>query len=142
MTGRGSAHRPAEIRRTRRAITQRRRAMAETLEVRARREDHVGILETDGYINNTGAERIADVCDEMIQAGVKHFVLNLEKSRIINSIGISILIEVIEKVRELKGKVAFCCVTPTIGKTFRIMGLLQASSVHETEAQALAAVNP
>ncbi len=114
--------------------------MPETLEVRVRREGQVGILETDGYINNIGAEKVADAADELIREGFKHFVLNLEKSRIINSIGISILIEVIEKVRELKGKVAFCCVTPTIAKTFRIMGLLKASTVHDTEAQALEAV--
>lgn len=114
--------------------------MPERLEVRVRREGQVGILETDGYINNIGAEKIAEACDGLIGEGLKHFVLNLEKSRIINSIGISILIEVIEKVRELQGKVAFCCVTPTIAKTFRIMGLLQASTVHDTEAQALEAV--
>jgi anti-sigma B factor antagonist len=114
--------------------------MPETLEVRVRREGQVGVLETDGYINNIGAEKIADACDGLIQEGFTRLVLNLERSRIINSIGISILIEVIEKVRELKGKVAFCCVTPTIAKTFRIMGLLKASTVHDTEAQALEAV--
>lgn len=114
--------------------------MSENLEVRVRRDGEVGVLETDGYINNIGAEKVAEACDGLIGEGVKHFVLNLEKSRIINSIGISILIEVIEKVRELNGRVAFCSVTPTIAKTFRIMGLLKASSVHDTEAQALGSV--
>ncbi len=111
--------------------------MPETLEVRVRREGQIGILETDGYINNIGAEKVAEACDGLIGEGFKYFILNLEKSRIINSIGISILIEVIEKVKELEGRVAFCCVTPTIAKTFRIMGLLKASTIYDTESNAI-----
>ena len=114
--------------------------MPESLQVQVRRQDQIGILETDGYINNLGAEKVAELCEELIQEGVKDFVINLEKSRIINSIGISILIEVIEKVRGMEGKVAFCCVTPTIAKTFKIMGLLKASSIHDVEREAIAAV--
>tara|TARA_B100000315_G_C14000265_1_gene329835 strand:- start:31 stop:381 length:351 start_codon:yes stop_codon:yes gene_type:complete len=115
--------------------------MPETLEVSARQEGEVGILETNGYINNFGAEKVAESCDELIQNGVRLFVLNLEKSRIINSIGISILIEVIEKVKELQGKVAFCCVTPTIAKTFQIMGLLKNSTVHDSQDEAITEVS-
>ena len=115
--------------------------MSENLEVNVRREDQIGILETDGYINHIGAEKVSEACEGLIQEGVKHLVLNLEKSRIINSIGISILIEVIEKVKELEGKVAFCCVTPTIAKTFRIMGLLKASTIYDTVPEALQAVS-
>ena len=112
--------------------------MAEVLEVQARQEGDIGVVATDGYINNTGAEKIADVCTEMLDQGVKLYLLNLEKSRIINSIGISILIEVIEKVNAIDGRIAFCCVTPTIEKTFRIMGLLKRSSVFGSEEDGLA----
>jgi anti-anti-sigma factor len=63
--------------------------------------------------------------------------MNLSKSRIINSIGVSVMIEIIEKVKALEGGVAFCCLTPTTAKTFRIMGLLNASTIHETEEEAI-----
>jgi len=115
-------------------------AMADNLEVRLRREGPVGIVETEGYINSIGAEKVAEACDSHIEDGLKFLALNLEKSRIINSIGISILIEVIEKVKELDGKVAFCCVTSTIGKTFRIMGLLQVADLYDTEKEAMEAL--
>ena len=62
--------------------------MAEGLEVQSRKEGDIGLVATDGYSNNTGAEKIADVCTEMLDQGVKRYLLNLEKSRIINSIGI------------------------------------------------------
>ena len=111
--------------------------MAEGLAVETRREGDIGVVITDGYINNIGAEKVAEACNTMVDDGVTRILMNLEQSRIINSIGISILIEVIEKVKGLEGKVGFCCVTPTIGKTFRIMGLLKASTVYETEAEGL-----
>ena len=115
--------------------------MPDSLEVTVNQEGEIGILETDGYINNIGAEKIAEACDGLIQEGIKSFVLNLENSRIINSIGISILIEVIEKVKDLEGEVAFCCVTPTVAKTFKIMGLLKASSIYDNQTQAVEAIS-
>jgi len=114
--------------------------MPESLEVSVRQEGRVGIVETKGYINNIGAENISEVCDNLMQKNVKHFLFNLAASRIINSIGISILIEVIEKVRETEGAVGFSNVTPTIAKTFRIMGLLKYSTVYESMEEGLEAL--
>ena len=69
-------------------------------------------------------------------------MLNLEKTRIVNSIGISILIEVLEKVMDRKGMLAFCGLTPTIDKTFRIMGLAQYAEIYPTQEDALRGVHP
>ena len=113
----------------------------ETFSVEAQQEGLVGVLRTDGYINNSGADRIVHVCSELQDQGVASFLLNLEKSRLINSIGIAILIEMIENVVEREGKVGFCSVTPTIEKTFKIMGLLKRSTVYGTEEEGLAALN-
>ena len=110
--------------------------MPETLEVVSRREGSVGILETDGYINDAAAERVADAGHALIDDGLKLLVINIEKSRIISSIGISVPIELIERLREMDGKVAFCCATPTIAKTLRIMGLLKVAETHDAEADA------
>ena len=65
-------------------------------------------------------------------------LLNLQGSKIVNSIGISILIEMLEKMLEIEGKLAFCCLTPTIQKTFHIMGLTQYARIYPDEAAALA----
>ena len=103
----------------------------------ARREGDTGVLEVEGYINNDGGEQVAEVCYQMIDEGVKQFVINLERCKIVNSMGVSCLIEIIEKVKEMEGSVGFCCVTPTTAKTFKIMGLLQASNIYESEGEAL-----
>lgn len=114
--------------------------MPDTLEVIVRKEGQVGILETDGYINDAEADRVAQAGHALIDEGLKHLAINIEKSRIISSIGVSVLIELIERLREQNGKVAFCCATPTIGKTFQIMGLLKVADLYNSEAEAVQAL--
>lgn len=97
----------------------------------------LAVIYTDGYINNQGGEEIARVAYGLIESGNKTLLLNLAKTKIVNSIGISILIEIIEKMMEIDGKLAFCSLTPTIEKTFNIMGLAQYAGIYSDEAAAL-----
>jgi anti-anti-sigma factor len=110
--------------------------------VTAERRGDVAVLWTDGYINNQGGEEIAREAYSQLEAGARALVMNLEKTRIVNSIGISILIEVLERVMDRKGVLAFCGLTPTIDKTFRIMGLAQYATIYRTQEEALQAVSP
>ncbi len=112
--------------------------MTETLKVTLDRRDGLAVIYTEGYINNQGGEEIAKVAYELIDDGVKVLLLNLEGTKIVNSIGISILIEIIEKMLEIDGKLAFCSLTPTIDKTFHIMGLAQYAGVYGDEEAAVA----
>lgn len=114
--------------------------MSEACKIVVERRGDVAVFWTDGYINNQGGEEIARQAYAQLDSGAQALVLNLEKTRIVNSIGISILIEVLEKVMDRKGVLAFCNLTPTIDKTFRIMGLAQYASIYPTEEQALRAI--
>jgi anti-anti-sigma factor len=115
--------------------------VSESCKVSSERRGDVVILWTDGYINNQGGEEIAREAYAHLEQGARGLVLNLEKTRIVNSIGISILIEVLEKVMDRKGALAFCCLTPTIDKTFRIMGLAQYAEIYPTQEEALRGVD-
>ena len=95
------------------------------------------VIYTDGYINNLAGEKIGEVATALLAEGYTKLVINMEKSTVINSIGISILIEVIEKMQEIGGTLAFCCLTKTIAKTFTIMGLAQFAKLLDTEAEAI-----
>ena len=114
--------------------------MPETLKVTVTRGDGYVVMSTDGYINNIGGEKVAEECNRLIEEEFRHFILNLEKSHVINSIGVSILIEVIERVQEAGGTLSFCGLTPTIAKTFRIMRLTDAAEIYTDEAEAIAAI--
>src|SRR6185369_3838223 len=113
--------------------------VSEVCKVTAERRGDVAVLSTDGYINNQGGEEIARQAYAQLEGGARALVLNLEKTRIVNSIGISILIEVLEKVMDRKAVLAFCGLTPTIDKTFRIMGLAQYAAIYPSEDEALRA---
>ncbi len=98
------------------------------------------VIHTDGYINNLAGERIGEAASLLMAEGYSRLIINLEKSTVINSIGISILIEIIEKMQEIHGVLAFCNLTKTIHKTFTIMGLTQYAALYENEAQAIRGV--
>ena len=112
--------------------------MTETLKVTLDRRDALAVIYTEGYINNQGGEEIARVGYELSDEGHKALLLNLQGTKIVNSIGISILIEIIEKMLEIDGKLSFCCLTPTIEKTFHIMGLSQYAGIYPDEDAAVA----
>lgn len=110
--------------------------MTDSLKLTVDRRDGVAVVYTDGYINNQGGEEIAKVAYELLDEGYRCLLLNLAGTKIVNSIGISILIEIIEKMIEIDGKLAFCNLTPTIDKTFHIMGLAQYTTIFPTEDEA------
>jgi len=89
-----------------------------------------GLIAAAGYINNEGGQAIADAANDLINGGCGTLLIDLEGTRIINSIGVSILLEIMEKLLEDKGQLAFCNLTPTISKTFEIMGLVQYASIY------------
>jgi anti-anti-sigma factor len=90
----------------------------------------VGVIAAAGYINNEGGQAIADAATELIDQGCGTLLIDLEGTRIINSIGVSILLEIMERLIEEKGRLAFCNLTPTISKTFEIMGLVQYATLY------------
>jgi anti-anti-sigma factor len=101
----------------------------------------MAVIYTEGYINNQGGEEIARAAYGLLDEGYKSLLLNLTGTRIINSIGISILIEIIEKMLEVQGRLAFCALTPTIEKTFHIMGLAQYAAIFADEPAAVSGLN-
>lgn len=111
--------------------------MTESLKLSVEKRDGIAVVYTEGYINNQGGEEIARVAYELLDQGFKTLLLNLAGTKIVNSIGISILIEIIEKMIEIDGRLAFCRLTPTIEKTFHIMGLAQYSGIYPDESTAL-----
>lgn len=114
--------------------------MSDTFQLTVEERDGFAILRTEGYVNNLGGEKIGEAADALIEKGVKKLILNFEKSNVVNSIGISILIEVIEKIVDVDGRICFCFLTKTIAKTFNIMGLTQYAEIYDTEAQAIGSI--
>ncbi len=108
------------------------------MNVQSVQESDLAIIRTDGYINNLGAERIEQECDALMERGFRKFIINFAKSPIINSMGLSILIGIIEKMLEINGVLAFTDLTPVNAETMEIMGLTQYAQIYPTESEARA----
>jgi len=103
--------------------------------------DDVLVFHTAGYVNNQGGEQIAKAFDAHADEGIKKVVINLEQSKVINSIGISFLIEVIEKLNDNGGKLIFSNLEPAIDKTLTIMGLFSFAGKEDSVDAAIKCLN-
>jgi len=108
----------------------------------AYRDGRLAVIEVAGYINNEAGEAIAATARRLVEEGHRTLLFDLEATRIINSIGISLLLEVLEMLLEAGGVLAFCSLSPSIAKTFQIMGLSQYARIYESRTAALAALTP
>ncbi len=102
---------------------------------------NVAVINAPSYVNNQAAEAIAEEGTRLLGEGIVHLILNLAESKMVNSVGIAIIIEVIDNATQKGGSLNFCCVSPTIEKTFQIMGLKQLAGIYEDESSALASVD-
>lgn len=102
----------------------------------------IGLISAAGYINNEGGQAIADAATQLMDQGVSTLLIDLEGTRIINSIGVSILLEIMEKLIESDGRLAFCNLTATISKTFEIMGLVQYAKIYPDRDAAIRMLGP
>ena len=82
------------------------------------------IVTTSGYVNNVGGEAIAKEFERHFGA-IKQVIINLGQSKVVNSIGMSFLLEIIEKLQEVGGKVVFTDLDPAVDKMLTIMGIFE-----------------
>ena len=105
--------------------------------IKVREEGDITILETSGYLNNFGGDRVASICKQSISEGKRKLLINLENTKMVNSIGVSILIEVIEDLQGVNGKIGYYNVVPIVEKTFNIMGITNYSKIYSSEEDAI-----
>ncbi|MBE9528572.1 MAG: STAS domain-containing protein [Proteobacteria bacterium] len=95
------------------------------------------VLYPQNYINGIEGEKLEEVCGTFFEKGIKKFVIDFSETDIINSIGVSILIGIIEKIKESKGVVLFSGLNKVNLEVFRIVGLTKLIPSFATEADAL-----
>ena len=111
--------------------------MSDTFTVDTATQGKVRIFTTHGYINNIGGEAIAAAYHQAATEQVSTFLFDLTDSRIVNSIGVSVLIELLEETLGKNGTLAFCGCAPIVKKTFQIMGITQYAGIYENVPDAL-----
>jgi len=100
------------------------------------RDDCLVII-TSGYVNNVGGEAIAREFTRFFEKGTKKIIVNLERSRVVNSIGMSFLIDIIDQLNDAGGKLVFTNLDPAVEKMLTIMGLFQFAGKEKSVDDAL-----
>lgn len=98
-------------------ITQ--RGLDVTVEVAGER----AVVFAGDYLNKLSGEQIEYVCKQQLAAGCKEFVVNFSQTEIVNSIGISILLGVIDSASNNGAKVVFSDVNEDTVELFEMLGL-------------------
>lgn len=75
------------------------------------------------YLNKLTGERIERECKRQLDAGAKTLVVNFAETEIVNSIGVSILLGVIDAASNAGAKVVFSDVNDDTIELFDMLGL-------------------
>lgn len=95
------------------------------------------IIHPQGYLNNLAGEGLVDECNRFIEKGVTRIILNFGETNFINSIGVSLLLGIIEKLRECNGVLCFSNLSSAHKDTFEMLGITEHIPIFEREEIAL-----
>ena len=102
-------------------------------------EKGIFIVRSSGYIDEKGGSEIVKAVQSGITKESKKFILNFKDSPVINSQGISQIIEIAEiVVDELNGDLDYVGLSESAYGVFKMVGLLQIGTPCQTEEEAIA----
>src|SRR5712691_5055302 len=119
--------------------------MAETTEttpVQARCVGETAIIYASDYLNQLSGERIERECKRQLEAGRRALVINFRDTELVNSIGVSILMGVIDAAEQSNAQLIFSDVNSHNAHLFEMLGLTRHVSLAIDEDEALALIAP
>lgn len=106
-------------------------------EIRSRLIDDAAVIYPGLYLNQLRGESIESQCREFLETGVRRIVINFAETELINSIGISILLGVIESVNHAQGALVLSNLNASNRELFEMLGLMSHVEMVDTEEIAL-----
>jgi anti-anti-sigma factor len=108
-----------------------------TIEIGMRLVEGAAVLYPGPYLNQLRGESIERRCQELLAGGVRRIVINFAETELINSIGISILLGVIEAVNDARGRLVLSNLAQSNRELFEMLGLLSHVRIESSEEAAL-----
>jgi len=105
--------------------------------VQARCVGDVAIICAGDYLNKLSGERVERECKRQLEAGCRALVLNFRDTELINSIGVSILMGIIDAAHESSAQLIFSDVNNPTKDLFEMLGLTRHVSMATDEGEAL-----
>ena len=110
--------------------------------VQARCIGDTAIIYASDYLNKLSGERIERECKRQLEAGCRALVINFRDTELVNSIGVSILMGVIDASERSNARLVFSDVNSHTAELFEMLGLTRHVSVVKDESEALALITP
>ena len=110
--------------------------------VQARCIGDTAIIYASDYLNKLSGERIERECKRQLESGCRALVINFRDTELVNSIGVSILMGVIDASERNNARLIFSDVNGQTANLFELLGLTRHVSVAKDESEALALITP
>ena len=110
--------------------------------VQARCVGDTAIIYASDYLNKLSGERIERECKNQLEAGRQAVVINFRDTELVNSIGVSILMGVIDAAEQSQARLIFCDVNSQSASLFEMLGLTKHVRIAADEAEALSWIEP
>ncbi len=93
------------------------------------------VIRAGDYLNKLSGEQIEYECKRQLEAGCKELVVNFAETELVNSIGISILLGVIDSASSNGATVVFSDVNETTVELFEMLGLTKHVTIANSDPQ-------
>jgi len=98
------------------------------------------VIYASDYLNKISGERIERECKRQLESGCQALVIDFRGTELVNSIGISILLGVIDVAEKSGAQVIFSDVNSQTTQLFEMLGLTRHVSLARDEQEALSSL--
>ena len=117
--------------------------MAETSaeDIHSRCVGQTAVIYASDYLNKLSGERIERECQRQLQSGFRSLVINFRDTELVNSIGVSILMGVIDAAEKNGAQLVFSNVNHHTVELFQMLGLTRHVGLAADEQDALGIIS-
>lgn len=107
------------------------------LSIRSHCVGTTAVIYASDYLNKLTGERIERECKDRLNSGCRALVIDFSDTQLVNSIGISILMGIIDIAEKSDARVVFSEVNKQTLQLFEMLGLTRHVALAENEQEAL-----
>jgi anti-anti-sigma factor len=112
-----------------------------TFSVRSHCVGSTAVIYASDYLNKLTGERIERECKKQLDLGCRALIINFSDTELVNSIGVSILMGIIDIAEKNDAELVFSDVNSQTAELFEMLGLTRHVVIATDEEEALATLN-
>ena len=112
-----------------------------SLSVRSHCVGTTAVIYASDYLNKLSGERIERECKRQLESGCRALVIDFRDTELVNSIGVSILLGVIDVAEKSGAQVIFSEVNNQTVQLFEMLGLTRHVALAKDEQEALSSLS-